>query len=79
MSNYSSAMNNSTAKRFGGAFAAPTSSAVILIAGIAMAMSVIFFLGNIVLVRLCIMLVLVSLISLIALIVHVTPAQFRMR
>ena len=76
MSNYSFATNNSTANRCGGAFAARTSSAVLLIAGIAMAMSVIFFLGNIVTVRLCIILGLVSLVSLL---VRVTPAQFRVR
>lgn len=75
MSNYSFATNNSTANRCGGTFAART-SAVLLIAGIAMAMSVIFFLGNVVAVRLCIILGLVSLVSLIA---RVTPAQFRVR
>ena len=75
MSNYSFATNNSTANRCGGTFAART-SAVLLIAGIAMAMSVLFFLGNVVAVRLCIIL---GLVALIALVVNVTPAQFRVR
>ena len=52
MSNYSFATNNSTANRCGGTFAART-SAVLLIAGIAMAMSVLFFLDGALLVRLC--------------------------
>ena len=75
MSNYSFAKNHSTANRCGGSFAAHT-SAVLLIAGIAMAMSVIFFLGNVVAVRLCIIL---GLVALIALVVNATPAQLRVR
>jgi len=68
MSNCSSTMNSSYATYCGGSFAAHMTSALLLIAGIALAMSVVFFSAVSLGVRLCIIapVVIVSIITLIA-------------